>query len=164
MSDTSAVYRLQYHKNTQPSPIVLAYLGEGLLVVVFELQGVDIELVLVGGERVVVLGLFREKLLDLHWHPLAAVLEGLDWDVGGSHRVLTKEHTSYGTKALRFLLSTKATSSSNTACKEWLEILKVTESCSFKKVVYLTRFLHLNPKDYLSTILYETVEQQIATF
>lgn len=78
---------------------VLAYLGEGLLVVVFELQGVDIELVLVGGERVVVLGLFREKLLDLHRHPLAAVLKGLDWDVGGSHRVLTKEHTSYGTKA-----------------------------------------------------------------
>lgn len=44
----------------------LTHLGEGLLVVIFELQGVDIELVLVGSEWVVVLGLLREKLLDLH--------------------------------------------------------------------------------------------------
>lgn len=57
------------------------HLGEGLLVVVLELQWVDVQLVLVGGEWVVVLGLLGEKFLDLHRHPLAAVLEGLDGDV-----------------------------------------------------------------------------------
>lgn len=65
----------------------MTHLGEALLVVVFELQGVDVELVLVGGEGVVVLGLLGEELLDLHRHPLAAVLEGLDGNVGGSHRI-----------------------------------------------------------------------------
>lgn len=67
------------------------YLGEGLLVVVFQLQGVNVELVLVGGEGVVVLGLHGEELLDLHGNPLAAVLEGFDGDVGGRHRVCGTE-------------------------------------------------------------------------
>jgi len=72
------------------------HLGEGLLVVVFELQGADVQLVLVGGEGVVVLGLVGEKLLHLHRHPFTAVLEGLDGNVRGSHRIWGGggEHTS----------------------------------------------------------------------
>lgn len=58
------------------------HLGEGLLVVVFELLGVDVELVLVGGERAVVLCHLGEKLLNLHRHALAAVLEGFDGNIG----------------------------------------------------------------------------------
>ncbi len=69
------------------SPLNFTHLGESLLVVVLELQRVDVELVLVGGEGVVELGLLGEKLLDLHRHALAAVLEGLDGDVRGRHRV-----------------------------------------------------------------------------
>lgn len=65
----------------------LTHLGEGLLVVILKLQWVDVELMLVGGERVVVLGLLRKKLLDLHRHPLTAVLEGLDGNVRGRHRI-----------------------------------------------------------------------------
>ena len=67
--------------------ILVTHLGEGLLVVVFELQWIDVELVLVAGEGVVVLGLLGEELLDLHRDPLAAVLEGLDGYVRGSHRI-----------------------------------------------------------------------------
>lgn len=63
------------------------HLGEGLLVVVFELGGVDVELVLVRGERVVVLGLLGQELLDLHGHTFTAVLEGSDGDVRRCHGV-----------------------------------------------------------------------------
>lgn len=46
--------------------LYVTHLGEGLLVIVFKLLGVDVELVLVCGERVVVLCNLREKLLDLY--------------------------------------------------------------------------------------------------
>lgn len=71
--------------------LYVTHLGEGLLVVVFELLGVDVELVLVCGERVVVLCNLREKLLDLHRHALAAVLEGFDRNVGGSDSIWGKQ-------------------------------------------------------------------------
>lgn len=63
------------------------HLGEGLLVLIFELAGVHVELVLVRGERVVVLGLLRQELLNLQGHPLTAVLKGSDRDVRGRHGV-----------------------------------------------------------------------------
>lgn len=63
------------------------HLGEGLLVVVFELGGVDVELVLVRGERVVVLSLLGQELLDLHGHTFTAVLKGSDGDVRRCHGV-----------------------------------------------------------------------------
>lgn len=74
--------------------LYITHLGEGLLVIVFELLGVDVELVLVGGERVVVLCDLREKLLNLHRHALAAVLERFDRNVGGSHRIWGKQGRS----------------------------------------------------------------------
>lgn len=84
------LYRLQRCKPTSLLTQSLCsfnftHLGESLLVVIFEMQGVDVELVLVGSEWVVVLGLLGEKLLNLHRHPLASVLEGLDRNVRGSH-------------------------------------------------------------------------------
>lgn len=66
------------------------HLGEALLVIVFELLGVDVELVLVGGEGAVVLGHLREKLLHLHRHALAAVLQGFDGKVGRRDRIWGK--------------------------------------------------------------------------
>lgn len=68
----------------------VTHLGEGLLVIVFELLGVDVELVLVCGEWVIVLCNLGEKLLDLHRHALAAVLEGFDRNVGGSDSIWGK--------------------------------------------------------------------------
>lgn len=70
-----------------PSPSLLPHLCEGLLVVVLQLQGIDIQVVLEDSEGVVVLGLLREKLLYLHRDPLTLLLKGLDWDVGRGHRV-----------------------------------------------------------------------------
>lgn len=71
--------------------LYITHLGEGLLVIIFELLGVDVELVLVCGERVVVLCNLREKLLYLHRHALAAVLEGFDRNVGGSDRIWRRQ-------------------------------------------------------------------------
>lgn len=68
-----------------------AHLGEGLLVVIFELLRVDVELVLVGGERAVVLCHLGEKLLNLHRNALAAVLEGFDRKIGRCDRIWRKE-------------------------------------------------------------------------
>lgn len=65
----------------------VTHLGEGLLVVVFELLGVNVELVLVGGERAVVLCHLGEKLLHLHRNALAAVLEGFDGKIGRCDRI-----------------------------------------------------------------------------
>lgn len=67
------------------------HLGEGLLVVIFELLGIDVELVLVGGERAVVLCHLGEKLFDLHRHALAAVLKGFDGNIGRRDRIWGKK-------------------------------------------------------------------------
>lgn len=48
------------------SSVSAPHLGEGLLVVILELQRVEVKLVLVGGKWVVVFGFIREELLDLH--------------------------------------------------------------------------------------------------
>lgn len=72
----------------------LTHLSEGLLVVIFELHGVDVQLVLISGEGIVVLGFLGEELLDLHGHPFTAVLKGLDGNVRGRHRVCGTENTS----------------------------------------------------------------------
>ena len=65
----------------------VTHLGEALLVVVLELQGVDVKLVLVGSVGEVELGLLREELFDLHRHPLTVVLKRLDRNVRGRPRI-----------------------------------------------------------------------------
>lgn len=72
----------------------VTHLGEGLLIVILELQRVDVELVFVRGERVVVLGLLWQELFDIHGHSLAAVLERPDGNVGGCHRIYRAELAS----------------------------------------------------------------------
>lgn len=59
------------------------YLGEALLAVVFEVSGVDVDMVLVDAVWLGELGGVLDKLLHLHGGlVLAAVLERLDGHVG----------------------------------------------------------------------------------
>lgn len=67
-------------------------LSEGLLPVVLEVPGVNVEVVLVDGERLRALGNARHKLL--HLQEGVALLTGLKvpyWDVGGGDAVWEEE-------------------------------------------------------------------------
>lgn len=68
---------------------MLMYLGERLLVVIFEVFGIDVEMIVVGGERLRALGNAGNKLLHLQQNTVARpiILKRPHWDVGWSDTI-----------------------------------------------------------------------------
>lgn len=69
--------------------IMLIYLGERLLAVIFEVFGIDIEMIVVGGERLRALGNTGNKLLHLQQNTVARpiTLKRPHWDEGWSDTI-----------------------------------------------------------------------------
>lgn len=68
---------------------MLGYLGERLLVVIFEVLGINVEMIVVGGEGLRALCNTGNKLLHLHHDTVAlsVVLKRPHRDVGWSHTI-----------------------------------------------------------------------------
>lgn len=68
---------------------MVRYLSEGLLVVIFEMLGIDVEMIVVRGEGLRALGNTGNKLFHLHQNTVAlsVVLKGPHRDVGWGHTI-----------------------------------------------------------------------------
>ncbi len=68
---------------------MLTYLGERLLAVIFEVFGIDIEMIVVGSERLRALGNTGNKLLHLQQNTVARsiTLKRPHWDEGWSDTI-----------------------------------------------------------------------------